>query len=69
MSITKFLSNQLQSRTADSMHAAGLVASTIHSLRDFWSDSFLDHTYKYICDVASLNNIEEGMKVCWPNEL
>ena len=61
MSITKSLSDQLQSRTADSVYAAGLVASTTHTLRDFRSDSVWDHTYKYICDVASLNDIEEGM--------
>ena len=61
MSITKSLSDQLQSRTADSVYAAGLVASTTHTLRDFRSDSVWGHTYKYICDVASLNNIEEGM--------
>ena len=68
MNITKSLSDQLQSRTADSVYAAGLVSSTTHTLRDFRSDNvwdhtykyICDHTYKYICDVASLNGIEEG---------
>ena len=60
MSITKSLSDQLQSRTADSVYVAGLVSSTTHTLRDFRSDSVWDHTYKYICDVASLNGIEKG---------
>ncbi|XP_011403267.1 PREDICTED: zinc finger MYM-type protein 1-like [Amphimedon queenslandica] len=59
MNITKSLSDQLQSRTVDSVHAAGLVSSTTHTLKDFRSDSVWDHTYKYICDVASLNGIEE----------
>lgn len=48
MSITKSLSDQLQSRTADSVYVAGLVSSTTHTLRDFRSDSVWDHTYKYI---------------------
>ncbi len=61
MSITKSLSDQLQSRTADLVHAASLIASTNDTLRDFRNDSVWDQTYKYICDVASLNNIEEGM--------
>ena len=50
MNITKSLSDQLQSRTADSVYAAGLVSSTTHTLRDIRSDN----------DVASLNGIEEG---------
>ena len=61
MNITKSLSDQPQSQTADLVCAAGSIASTCDSLKDFRSDSVWDHTYKYICDVASLNNIEEEM--------
>ena len=56
MGVTKCLSDQLQSRTVDTVYAAGLIESTTHTP----SGSVWDHTYKYICDVASLNNIEEG---------
>ena len=61
MSITKSLSDQLQSKTNDLIYATGLVSSTTDTLRDFRSDSTWEHTYKYICDVAALNNIEEVM--------
>ena len=46
MSITKALSDQLQSITADLVHAAGLIASTCDTLRDFRQDSVWDHVYK-----------------------
>lgn len=58
MSITKSLSDQLQSQTIDMSNAASLVLSTIATLENFRNDSTWDHTYKYICDVAVLNNID-----------
>ena len=63
MNITKALSDQLQSQTTDLVHAAGLISSTTQTLRDFRSDNIWEHTYKYICDVASLNNIEVGIEM------
>ena len=61
LSITKSFSDQLQSETLDLAFAAGLVSSTTATLRDFRSDGTRDHTYKYICDVAAVNNIEKAM--------
>lgn len=57
MSLTKSLSD----KTIEFAFAAGLVSSTIDSLRDFRSDHNWEQTYKYICDVAALNNIEDSI--------
>ena len=61
MSIAKSLSDQLQSKTDDFAFATGFASSTTATLRDFRSYGTWNHTYKYICDVAALNNIEETM--------
>ena len=58
MSVTKGLSDQLQSKTNDLSHAAELVSSTISTLRNFRTDKTWERTYQYIKDVAALNNIE-----------
>ena len=60
MSVTKALSDQLQSETIDLSCAAGLVLSTSATLKDLRSDETWDHTYEYIRDVAELNHIEES---------
>ena len=61
MSVTKGLSDQLQSKTNDLFHAAGLVSSTISTLKNFRTDKTWEHTYQYIKDVAALNNIESSI--------
>ena len=60
MSIMKLLSDQLQSKTVDLAHAVRLVLSTTATLKDFRTDDVWNHTYKYICDVAKANNLQEG---------
>ena len=49
------------SKTVDLAFAAGLVSSTVDTLRDFRSDHTWSQTYKYICNVAVLNDIKESI--------
>lgn len=58
MSITKLLSDQLQSENLDLASAGELVLSTINTLMELRSDERWEQTFRYINDVATLHNIE-----------
>ena len=57
LSLTKSLSDQLQSTNINTASAADLVAATIEVLQKFRSNEEWSKLYKYATDVASLNNI------------
>lgn len=63
MSVTKCLSDQLQSMSNDLSYAASLVSSTVATLKEFREDKTWDHTFQYITDVAELNDIEQVLEV------
>lgn len=63
MSVTKCLSDQLQSKSNDLSYAASLVSSTVATLKEFREDKTWDHTFQYITDVAELNDIEQVLEV------
>ena len=58
MSFTKSLSDHLQSRDLDLVSAADLVISTMDTLKELRTDEKWEQVYKYINDVAALNDIE-----------
>ena len=57
LSLTKSLSDQLQSTDINIASAADLVGATIEVLQKFRSNEEWNKLYKYASDVASLNNI------------
>ena len=57
LSYTKQLSDHLQNARIDMGKAADLVIATLDMLQQFRSDEEWDKVYKYIHEVAALNNI------------
>ena len=57
LSCTKGLSDHLQSTKMDMSKAADLVTATLETLQYFRSDEEWTKMYKYVNDVAILNNI------------
>ena len=60
LSITKGLSDQLQSTKMNMAKAADLVTASIETLQEFRSDEEWDKLYKYVTDVAKLHDINEA---------
>ena len=58
-SITKSLSDQLQSKNLDFASATSLVLSTKETLKEFRSNKTWENTYTYIKSVADLHGIAE----------
>ena len=57
-SITKGLSDVLQSTSLVLAKAADLVSGTIETLEDLWTDSYWDHLITYVESVAELHRID-----------
>ena len=62
LSLTKSLSDQLQSTNINTASAADLVAATIEVLKKLRSNEEWIKFYKYATDVASLNKISEWLR-------
>ena len=60
LSITKGLSDQLQSTKMNMAKAVDLVTASIETLQEFRSDEEWDKLYKYVTDVAKLHDINEA---------
>ena len=58
LSITKGLSDVLQSASLDLAKAADLVSGTIETLEDLRTDSYWDRLFTYIESIAKLHNID-----------
>ncbi len=54
LSCTKMLSDLLQSRSCDLAKASDLVSGTIETIEEYRSDTFWEHLYSYVQDVAKL---------------
>ena len=58
LSVTKGLSDVLQSTNLDLAKAANLVSATIKTLEDFRTDNYWDHFFVYAESVARLHSID-----------
>ena len=59
LSITKSLSDALQSTSVDLVKAADLVLATTETLEEFRSEHSWDHLFTYVENVANLHTIDE----------
>ena len=57
LSLTKHLSDQLQSSTIDLYQASQLVSATKSMLMEYRTDNYWDKIYKYATDLANLHSI------------